>query len=423
MKVLVVSNNCFSLSDSNGRTLGSLFAGWPKENVAQMCIIAKDPNWEICDNYYCIEDKVVLNAFLHCKKAKGRALHQVMDGNLDACKQQDTVRPKIGQKTIIKILLRHLVWSNKRWDTPGFDQWVDDFCPDAVLLQMGDSGFMFNIALYLSQSRNIPLMMFCTEGYYFFDKNCFSKSRLDFLIYPMYRKLYRRTVRNTLSKMKYAVYGNSLLYEDYSKEFGLSGEVIYTGSYLEFVKKQRLSEPPRISYLGNLGLDRDSAIIEVGEVLHCLNPDYKIDVYGKADDAMQKLFDLAPGVEYKGLVSYEEVKRVIGDSDILFHVETENGYKEHQLQYAFSTKIADSISSGKCFVLYAPKELACSKYIVESGAGWFASDKFQLRRTIEEIITDSNSRDAVLRCARETAESNHNMTKNAARFQEILNRL
>lgn len=51
-RVLVISNNCFSQSNSNGRTLGNLFHGWPKENLAQMCVIAQDPNWELCDNYF-----------------------------------------------------------------------------------------------------------------------------------------------------------------------------------------------------------------------------------------------------------------------------------------------------------------------------------------------------------------------------------
>ena len=63
-KVLVISNNCFSLSNSNGRTLGNLFVGWPKSDLAQFCVIAQDPNWELCDNYYCLEDKTVLKSFI-----------------------------------------------------------------------------------------------------------------------------------------------------------------------------------------------------------------------------------------------------------------------------------------------------------------------------------------------------------------------
>ena len=73
-KVLVVSNNCFSLSNSNGRTLGNLFAGWPKSDLAQFCVIAQDPNWDLCDNYYCLEDMTVLKSFMKCKKAVGRRL-------------------------------------------------------------------------------------------------------------------------------------------------------------------------------------------------------------------------------------------------------------------------------------------------------------------------------------------------------------
>ena len=119
-------------------------------------------------------------------------------------------------------------------------------------------------------------------------------------------------------------------------------------------------------------------------------------------------------------MSYDKVKEVIDDSDILFHVESERGYKERQLQYAFSGKIADSVSSGKCFVLYAPKELACSKYIIETGAGWFADNKAKLKEVIVNIMNNTKERNAVLEKAKVVAEKNHSFDGNARKFQNIL---
>ena len=417
-KILVISNNSFSQSDSNGRTLGSMFAGWPKACLAQFCVIAKDPNWELCDNYYCLEDKTMLKAFLKMRKAGGRVLARV--DNCTMVGKVDTVRPKTGSRTVFKLLLRRVVWGAKRWNNLSFSKWVDEFKPDVVLLQLGDSSFMFDIALHISQSRNIPLVTFCTEGYYFFKRNCFVRSRWDFLFFPIYKRLYDRTVERTMPHMKYAVYCNSLLQKDYTERFGIPSDVIYTGSNVQFSPKSLDSKNLRISYLGNLGIDRDSALIEVGEVLQRINPKFAIDIYGYADEAMQERFLNAPGVNYRGLVSYDEVKRVIAHSDILFHVESEQGYKERQLQYAFSTKIADSISSGKCFVLYAPKELACSKYILENGCGWLATTKDKLNQVLVGILSDAKQRDEVLQRAHDVAIRNHCQERNARRFQEII---
>lgn len=413
----MISNNCFSQSDSNGRTLGGMFAGWQKQNLAQFCVIAKDPNWELCDNYYCLEDKTVLNAFLKFTKAVGRRL--VRDSTQTAT-EIETVRPNVGKRTVVKLLLRRLAWSFKRWNSKEFNKWVDAYDPDMVLLQLGDSSFMFDIALYVAKSRSVPLITFCTEGYYFFEKNCFEHSKLDFIFYPLYKRLYNKTVESTMLHMKYAIYSNSKLQNDYSNRFNVPSSVIYTGSSLNFNESKFDKEIIRVSYLGNLGVDRDSALIDVGEVLHGINTNYIIDVYGNADFDMQKRFANAPGINYKGLVSYEEVKRVIEDSDILFHVESDHGYRERQLQYAFSTKIADSISSGKCFVLYAPKELACSEYISDTKAGWLATNKDELRDVIVSILENPKERQEVLSRARSVASQNHDYLANAQKFQDII---
>lgn len=420
-RVLVISNNCFSPSNSNGRTLGNLFYGWPKEDLAQFCVIAQDPAWDVCDNYYCLEDRTMLTAFKRCKKAVGRKLQVSSETVEHNAKTIETQRRNIGKKTLPKVMLRELVWAFNRWKSKDFEQWVDSLNPDVVVLQFGDSGFMIDIALYIAKSRNIQLVVYNTEGYYFFPRNWHFKTKLDGILFPLYKHSYQTRVRKLMAYAAHSVYLNDKLQEDYDKEFGGKSSVIYNSSGLQnYTVPTFDKDVPQISYLGNLGLDRDSALAEVGEVLYYIDSRYHIDVYGNADKKIAKTLNEAKGVVYHGCVSYEKVKEVIGESDILFHVESERGYKERQLQYAFSGKIADSVSSGKCFVLYAPKELACSKYIIETGAGWFADNKAKLKQVIVNIMNKAKERNAVLEKAKVVAEQNHSFEGNAHKFQNIL---
>lgn len=420
-RILVLSNNCFSLSDSNGRTLGNLFEGWPKSNLAQLCVIASNPNWDLCDNYYCIEDKSILRSFIRFTKADGRKLVPRFDAENTKGYNGDTIRTKVGKKTLFKVCLREMLWSGKRWNSKSFQHWIDDFAPDIIVLQFGDSFFMLDIAYHLAKARNVPLVIYNTEGYYFFPRNWHYITKLDWLVFPIYNHIYRKKVERIMKLAKQSVYLNDKLKEDYDRVFGDASTVIYNSSSVEWSDAPLFTgDAPKICYLGNLGLDRDSGLIEIGEVLHSINPKYKINVYGKADDAMQARFAKAPGVDYRGLVSYEEVKRIIAESDILFHVETEKGYKERQLQYAFTTKVADSVASGRCFVVYAPEVLACSKYIRLHRCGWVASNKEELRLQIEHIIGDKNERDEILPNAKRVAIENHSLIGNAKKFQEIL---
>lgn len=415
-KVLVVSNNCFSLSNSNGRTLGNLFVGWPKSDLAQFCVIAQDPNWDLCDNYYCLEDKTVLESFWKSKKAVGRKLF-----NQDTDKASDTKRASIGKKTVYKVVVRELIWYRKRWRSKELLQWIDDFNPDQVVFQLGDSIFMFDIALNIATDRNIPLIIYNTEGYYFFPRNWHQKSLCDAWMFKQYKRAYQKKVEAIMKVASHCIYLNDKLKEDYDKTFNVQSSVIYNSCSVSRSNESLFSiNIPRISYLGNLGLDRDSALIEVGSVLQEINSDYYIDIYGSADENMQQSFRNAPGVNYKGLVSYDEVKNIISQSDILFHVETERGYRERQLQYAFTTKIADSLASGRCFIVYAPKQLACSQYVINNNCGWVATNKNELRDAFQSVMCDDKKRTATISRALEVASQNHNLAQNTHKFQEIL---
>lgn len=415
-RVLVISNNCFSLSNSNGRTLGSFFQSWPRECLAQFCIIPRDPDWSLCNNYYCIDDNTMLYSFLKCKKAIGYKLSK--NGFI---LMNDAVKKKESNKTVVKILLRQLVWAFKRWKSDSFMHWVNKFDPEMVLLQFGDTTFMLQIAQTIARERNIPLVVFNTEGYYFFKKNCFNHSWSDFVTYPFYSWYYRNTVRRFMRDVKYAIYCNSMLDEDYSREFGIQSTVLYTGSTMTFTPQDVTPENVKFRYLGNLSLERDSGLVEIGEVLNSINPNYHIDVYGVAPKGVEEKFKNAVGVEFHGSISYAEVQKVINQSDLLFHVETQYGLGSRLLKYGFSTKIADSIASGKCFVLYAPRDMAGSKYILETGAGWFADNKNELKNQIMTILYEKSVKDKVIECARIISEQNHDIETNAHKLQQILN--
>lgn len=418
-RVLVISNNCFSPSNSNGRTLGNLFYGWPKECLAQMCVIAKDPMWELCDNYYCLEDQTVLDAFMHCKKAVGRRLVK-QETSSDSSTAVDTQRKHVGRKTLPRIMMREMVWAAKRWQSKDFEQWVDDFNPDLVVLQFGDSSFMIDIALSVAKSRNIPLVVYNTEGYYFFNKFWYYRSAWDAILFPLFKQSYRKSVRRLMQYAAHSVYLNDELKEDYDEEFHKPSTVIYNSSSMQrFISPLFADKVPHISYLGGLGHGRDLAIMDVGEVLQSIDTRFYIDVYGPADKDVLKRLSNAKGVKYHGMVSYDKVIDIINESDVLFHVEPISEDYNH-LKYGFSGKIADSVSSGKCFVLYAPKELACSKYIIETGAGWFADNKAKLKEVIVNIMNNTKERNAVLEKAKVVAEKNHSFEGNARKFQNIL---
>lgn len=414
-RILVISNNSFSNTDSNGRTLGNLFLGWPKDKLAQFCISTDGPNFELCDNYYCITDKDALKAFLHFRKAQGKRLKPLEEKTVTGSRGE-------GKKTLLMMMARNLIWGAKRWKSKSFKKWVDEFDPEVILMLFSDSSFILDLGTTLSKELNIPLVMFNTEGYYFFKSNYFrTKTIWDWLLFPIYQGLYRKHVRKTMARVEYSMYLNQLLQTDYDKEFGGPSCVLYTLSTINTDHRAFCDGSPVFSYIGNLTFNRPKALMEVADVLQSINTSFKLDIYGKArDKATENELLNHPGISYKGFVNYDEVQRVILNSDVLFHAESLDMNRVDSLKYGFSTKIADSISSGACFVLYAPSSIACSQYIIMTHAGWFAESKNDLKKCLDEIIIDKKKRAEVLKKAQDIAFLNHNQSKNCNTFRNII---
>lgn len=415
-KVLVVANHSFSLANSNGRTLGGFFIGWPKEKLAQFCISTDGPNYEICDNYYCITDRGMLDACIHFRKPKRLLFRPNMP--INQLKRTQQIK-----RTAFHILIRNLIWMSKKWKSKELNLWIQEFNPDVVLFQNSDSAFMLDIALEISRERRIPLIMFNTEAYYFFKQNYFSEGICDSIFFPLYQALYKRKFRHMMNVVKFAIHGNEILKRDYDKEFGGNSSVLYTSSTLNADNTSFNQENPVFSYLGNFGLDRPAALLEVGNVLQSINKRYHLDIYGRANMEDEQMFNSNKGVQYHGFVPYEDVIKIMNSSDILFHVEGQSERWKECLRYGFSAKIADLLASGRSFVLYSSPDVACAQYIKRTEAGWFASNKEKLEEVLRIIIDNKTERDKKLKKACDVVRKNHSVKKNREMFYNYISQV
>jgi len=417
-KLLVLSNNSFSKSNSNGRTLSSLLRGWPKDRIAQFCISSDGADFDVCENYFCVTDADVLRSTMHLKAAKRRDLKD--KAKIDANSKNGHV---VHRKTSFKMLARNIAWQLGFWRGANFNKWIDSFHPDIIMLQNGESYFMHNLAMKLARRTGARLAMFNTEGHYFFKHDYFAADgSLGRILFKCYQFKYKSVVKKFMAICEKQIYGNELLQSDYDSEFGSkNSKVIYTGSSLTFTPPTFKDNKVIFSYLGNMGFDRPKALKEVAEVLGSINPEFRLDVYGFAKSKhMENDLRSCPFIRFHGAVPYERVVEVMGQSHFLFHVETQIEDWAESLRYGFSTKIADSIASGKIFILYSSPEIAGAKYIISTEAGIFASTKEELKKKIIEVLNSGSVRDKIAHSARIASERNHNPKRNSDIMMEYL---
>ena len=411
-RVLVISNNSFSLSNSNGRTLGLLFKGWPKDKLAQMCLMTDGPYWEVCDNYFLISDADVVKSFLR--------LREVPRNDLTISTNEFVGRRSKIKRTALTSIIRHILWQIGLWRGASFNEWLESVSPDIVIIQSGDTAFTHNLARKIANQFNAKLVFFNTEGIFFLKNNFLYKGFADGLLFPVYRLIYRNAYSKAMKRASFAIYLHDRIQEDNDSCFSVPSKVIYNSTSLVTSNKVFNEDSLVISFFGNFSYGRAKTLVEVGNILQSINSSFKINVYGNARGEDYHILMNAPGINYKGFIPYSEIQKEIENSDILLHVESQDPYFEENLKYGFSTKIADSLASGRSFLVYSSPKIACYNYLKENNCAWVSSDKTSLKSAIKGIISDKEKREQVISRALNIAAKNHDVEKNKKMFQDCL---
>ena len=413
-KVLVISNNCFSNTSSNGRTLGNYFIGWPKEYLAQF-FLSGSPDYNYCNNFFQVSDREALNAIFFKKNIGGQVVHFYNH------KTNSVETGKEIKRNAFTMLSRNIVWKLGAWKRSGYWKWVKSFNPDIVLLQAGDFAFLFDLARETALKLNAKLVIFNTEAYYYKNYDYFRSNGFVHFLYPVFLRQLRRALKKAYSKMSYVVYCCDQLKNAYALDFKNKAETIYTSSEIKYEKKQKTTDTFITSYCGNLGLKRHESLIEVANTIQEISSDLYVDVYGKIpSEEVKKAFDECKGIKYHGFVSYDQVKEIIRNSDLLLHVESFDEFYKEDLKFGFSTKIADYLCSGNCFLLYAPETVACYQYLKDNNIAYVAADKSDLKNILSRLVAFPNERTKYREEALLIAKKNHNAETNNYKFQNLL---
>ncbi|MBR3792004.1 MAG: hypothetical protein IKK18_04810, partial [Clostridia bacterium] len=143
--LLVIANNSLSESNSNGRTLAGFLKGWEKKNIAQIYISGETPSSKVCDNFYQITDRDVLKG-LYKKNIVGKQVF-----NKNKSNNGSNVKKLIKGKSILRMLMRDILWGTNVWWNKRLKSWLHDFSPDILLFFAGESVFTYKMAMKIAK--------------------------------------------------------------------------------------------------------------------------------------------------------------------------------------------------------------------------------------------------------------------------------
>lgn len=417
-KLLIISHNCLSKTGSNGRTLANYLQGWPKDKIAQFYIHPEVPDFDICEQYYCMSDSSIAKSILK----RIPAGHKVEKDTVQGSASRTTVASiKVKNKNSIVFLLREIAWRSKLWNGSAFFEWLKMVTPEVILIQAGDAGFLLELAVDVGEKFKIPIVVYNTEGYYFKNNSYLPENWLSQFFYSGLNCRFKKSYGKLVRAAKAEIYNCELLKNDYEKVFRTTSYVIMNTS--EFTAEEVFCpKKNQIIYAGNLGLSRHKSLIEFANALKKVRPDMVIDVYGKVpNEDVKKEIENCNGIKMHGFITYEELKKKLRESKYLLHVESFEPFYKEDLKYAFSTKIADSLAAGSCLFVYAPKNMAISQYLDGKNAAELITGKEHLESQIRKVLTNFDISDTYAKNGRELALKNHNISKNKNIFQMLLN--
>jgi len=394
-----------------GKTMRDFFVGWKPDKIAQLYFHNEVPVDGVCKSYFRITDLDMVKSIF---KSPGMTFNGV-NPNEKAVKKDGGIQARLYQmgakRKSYGYFFRNLLWQLRKWKTRELMSWIDEFNPEVAFYAAGDYIFSMKIALDICRMRNIPMIAYFGDDFYFLESDF--KSPIE----RLNRWQFRKQFEELFSYLSTFTAATDKLNEKYSSYFGKAGHGILSST--GFWGMEARNQMTKISYIGNLFPNRWKALIDIGRCLKELG--FVIDVYStQKDPKILAQLNLVNGIHFQGGIPPNLVVEVIKASTIVVHAEALDDVSKRLTKYSLSTKIGDLLGSGVCLFAYGPAEVASIEYLIANDAACVCTLKDELGEKLLKILKDAKLRQHYVSKALDLAALRHDLAINADLFYEMV---
>ena len=420
-RLLIISHNSFSDTKSNGKVLTSLFRTWPRDKIAQLYFWNELPSETVCNRFFRLRDHDILKGNLSGQPAEGTEVFNRIS-SLDDSASNDADRNSFISSIIYRVyanrmpiaeLIRDIMWRKSKYASTQLIRWIDEFKPEVVFLQGSYMSFAYRIALWICDQSGAQLQISLTDDETFV-KNRFSP--FAWINYARLHKWFSRSLRK--SSATYAIVpamkaAFETKYKCENMHFASNGIDVRPFDDEE----QNAHSELRLLYAGNVGLNRWKILRSLGKSLLALKKkgcNARLEVFSPVHvpEKIQKALTINSVMSYEGSLNAEELSRAIKRSNVLVHVESFSRKYRRVTRLSLSTKIAESLISGRCLLAIGPSDVSSIGYLKELAAAHVICSKNteQLEREMLPIF-DADYRRKIAKTAYSVALKNHDVEK------------
>lgn len=417
-KVLIISHNLYDDTNNIGKTLVSLFNGWPQNKIAQLYFRNDKPSFKYCKQYYCITDKDVLKSFMSLNiKKSGFVLKENIEMELS---QNENSLYQIGnRRNPIISLVRDFMWSFGGWKSKNLKQWLLEVAnPDVILFVPNDYTLAYRVALYVEHIIRKPMIPFYMDDafYYGCKTNLIDSFRRRDLRH--FAKLIHQNAKEIFTISEY-------MSNEYEQLFGLPCQDFVNSVHVGEMPRSRRKDGLILSYIGNLHSNRWKSIIDIGQSLDQINREENINavlrIYSGSilENKVKEEFSQVESIEFYGAISSKEVRSKQLEADVLIHVEAFDRASVNSTRLSLSTKIPEYLSTNRVVFAYGPSSIASMRYLKEFRIAITCFEYSALHDSLKMVLNSSIANEISNRGFRKAMES-HDIKKVSNDFQNMI---
>ncbi len=424
-KIFVFSYSGFSDCNANGKTYKALLKAWEPDEIMQFYCGQESPDFDFCHRFFKVTDKDMIKAFFRknsggyiereCTDEKNKTV-KVVQSKIDKSSKFDKFLKKRKYNFVFRTL-REIMWQISPWGRNNLKNKINEFNPDVIIYMVGESPFMDKLVLKTVKKRNTPLILYNCEAYRIVDLK--TRKGLERAYYKKNQKLYTKLIQFA----ELIIYNSDFLKKSYCEKYSFDKtQAICLNSSMFDIGEYSLpqNKEPNITYFGNLGVGRVESILDVATALRDIKPNLKIYVYGNANEEKIDLMKNHPNIEYRGYVDQQKLRTIREEADVLLQVESFDKKIVPKLKFAFSTKIAQCLCSGRCLLSYAPKDMAATQYLIDNDCACIATSFEELKMALKKLLTEPELIQRYAQKAKLTAIKNHNVKNNSQKLRLLI---
>lgn len=421
--ILIITGRPLSMTSNIGKTIASLFEGYPEDRIAQLYFHREAPSSPVCSNYFRISDEDVFRFVTR----RQRHLGQIVQRGDMATRVLPERANNIIKRSRAAQIIRTFLWLGVRWEGQHVREWLDRVKPDIIFFCGGDDNYLYGNVLRLSKRCGAKIVYFITDDHILPYRGM---NPMD----AAYRAWTRNLFRKTSQRSALVLTIGDKMSGVYRSRFGTTSKSVMNLVEISDVAPLNPTTIRRnhlkFAYVGGLHTGRGKVLAALAASLERVAEaglHGELNVYSPTPPSPSELLQLErpPFSAYRGGLDAAGVAAVLRESDVVVHVEDDTVASKRKTFLSISTKIPEYMASGTPILAIGPQDVASIEYLAETSSGLVITSTApdELDSGLTKLFSDPQGRIARAENARAVVWANHDAARVRKELHETLVKL